>query len=108
MVFMERAVVAISGAPRSPAFKRACRGMTPEPVMKIMCDLTGKKSNNANRVSFSNKHWAYHWDKRGAAFIVEFALRDLQRRSVDFLGETENGRRARVCHMDLRILRVQK
>merc|ERR1719201_1944713 len=33
--------------------------MTPEPVMKIMCDLTGKKSNNANRVSFSNKHWAY-------------------------------------------------
>merc|ERR1719421_1993271 len=33
--------------------------MTPEPVMKVMCDLTGKKSNNANRVSFSNKHWAY-------------------------------------------------
>merc|ERR1740129_2459076 len=33
--------------------------MTPEPVMKSMCDLTGKKSNNANRVSFSNKHWAY-------------------------------------------------
>jgi large subunit ribosomal protein L18 len=33
--------------------------MTPEPVMKVICDLTGKKSNNANRVSFSNKHWAY-------------------------------------------------
>jgi large subunit ribosomal protein L13 len=33
--------------------------MTPEPVMKVLCDLTGKKSNNANRVSFSNKHWAY-------------------------------------------------
>jgi len=39
--------------------KAAQMRMTPEPVMKIMCDLTGKKSNNANRVSFSNKHWAY-------------------------------------------------
>merc|ERR1719271_2371346 len=44
------------GAARAAA---AQMRMTPEPVMKIMCDLTGKKSNNANRVSFSNKHWAY-------------------------------------------------
>jgi len=25
--------------------------------MSRMCDLTGKRANNANRVSFSNKHW---------------------------------------------------
>ena len=26
--------------------------------MSRMCDLTGKRANNANRVSFSNKHWS--------------------------------------------------
>jgi len=48
--------------PKAKAAARAAAAqmrMTPEPVMKVMCDLTGKKSNNANRVSFSNKHWAY-------------------------------------------------
>ena len=27
--------------------------------MSRVCDITGKRANNANRVSFSNKHWAY-------------------------------------------------
>ena len=26
--------------------------------MSRICDITGKRPNNANRVSFSNKHWA--------------------------------------------------
>jgi large subunit ribosomal protein L28 len=27
--------------------------------MSRICDISGKRANNANRVSFSNKHWAY-------------------------------------------------
>tara|TARA_B100000524_G_scaffold62193_2_gene28726 strand:+ start:547 stop:783 length:237 start_codon:yes stop_codon:yes gene_type:complete len=27
--------------------------------MSRMCDITGKRANNANRVTFSNKHNAY-------------------------------------------------
>ncbi len=26
--------------------------------MSRICDISGKRANNANRVSFSNKHWA--------------------------------------------------
>ena len=26
--------------------------------MNRICDISGKRANNANRVSFSNKHWA--------------------------------------------------
>ena len=27
--------------------------------MSRVCDITGKRANNANRVTFSNKHFAY-------------------------------------------------
>merc|ERR1719498_1658673 len=50
----KRAAAAAAARAAAPQMR-----LTPEPVMKVMCDLTGKKSNNANRVSFSNKHWAY-------------------------------------------------
>ena len=30
--------------------------------MSRVCDITGKRANNANRVTFSNKHNAY-WQK---------------------------------------------
>jgi large subunit ribosomal protein L28 len=48
-----RAALAMFGT-RATADSRA-----PEPEMNRVCDITGKRSNNANRVSFSNKKWAY-------------------------------------------------
>ena len=38
---------------------RASRRACPSAQMSRICDITGKRANNANRVSFSNKHWAY-------------------------------------------------
>jgi large subunit ribosomal protein L28 len=51
------ASVALLGLLGMPASRVPAR--VSEPEMSRMCDITGKRGNNANRVSFSNKHWAY-------------------------------------------------
>merc|ERR1719213_1432051 len=55
--------VALASAFRAPAMPLSSRAAavsrTPAVEMRRVCDITGKSANNANRVTFSNKHNAY-------------------------------------------------
>merc|ERR1711934_151638 len=51
------AVHGFTAAPLRPV-GRASSSSGLDVQMSRICDITGKKPNNANRVSFSNKHWA--------------------------------------------------
>merc|ERR1719388_509318 len=42
-----------------PLSSRAAVAASPAIQMSRICDLSGKRANNANRVTFSNKHNAY-------------------------------------------------
>merc|ERR1719478_1556591 len=45
-------------APLRPALAPATSSAAASIQMNRICDITGKRANNANRVSFSNKHFA--------------------------------------------------
>jgi len=46
-------------AASAPLSARAALASSPAISMSRICDLSGKRANNANRVTFSNKHNAY-------------------------------------------------
>jgi len=46
-------------APLRPAVRAVSSSAAASSIqMSRICDISGKRANNANRVSFSNKHWA--------------------------------------------------
>merc|ERR1719487_1853462 len=44
--------------PLRPVRAAAASSATASIQMNRICDISGKRANNANRVSFSNKHWS--------------------------------------------------
>ena len=49
---------AFHATPLRPALQPATSSAAASIQMNRICDISGKRANNANRVSFSNKHWA--------------------------------------------------
>jgi len=50
---------AFHASPLRPAVSATSSSAVSNVQMSRICDITGKRANNANRVSFSNKHFAY-------------------------------------------------